>query len=509
MSNYSNAIPAGFEDDEDSDDDLWYRPDTEMNRQNGHDKSKDVNQRNETNGNVTPEGKKEVEKVCDIEDFRLAVAAGKSENARAMLTPAFDVNAVSRSGWSPLMYAAEVGDLETCRALLTMGANPNHHVDNYSVLMAASKGRGRDGTGLAVVKLLVNQEKVQIIDAKDRYHSTPLMYAAQEGHTDIVQYYTEECKLSVDTYDARGNTALMAAVRRGQVDAARVLLKAGADKNKINIDGKTAKEMAMDSGNVDLINLLHDNTAPIGALDAYNEVTRYGELENFFYGLQLHDLIDVFKRHKIEFKQMILLSEADLLQIGVKMGDVKKLSEAIHAIHKQPWQKTSLHRTDPKSRIILKCSDAVAMISNISKHSSLMCSSVGYTVDQIKAHDSVLDSGIDNGSALQLRQAAKEALANVKALLREVETLNSHLNDPKVKEQTQPVDRVDEAAAKMTQRRLRPRLSWCILGFGVGSLGAAVIILSQNHGLNPIQKSLGSSLDLASWLWQRAVSEGQ
>ena len=68
---------------------------------------------------------------------------------------------------------------------------------------------------------------------------------------------------------------------------------------------------------------------------------------------------------------------------GVKMGDVKKISEAIHAIHKQPWNKTSLHKFDPKTRNVIKCSEAVALVANIAKHASLMCSSIGYAADQV------------------------------------------------------------------------------------------------------------------------------
>ena len=50
--------------------------------------------------------------------------------------------------------------------------------------------------------------------------------------------------------------------------------------------------------------------------DSFNEVSRYGQMENFFYGLQMHELIDVFKDQKVEFKQLLLLTEADLINMG-------------------------------------------------------------------------------------------------------------------------------------------------------------------------------------------------
>ena len=43
-------------------------------------------------------------------------------------------------------------------------------------------------------------------------------------------------------------------------------------------------------------------------------------MESFFFGLQLHELIDVFKEQKVEFRQLLLLSEADLTHLGTEWG---------------------------------------------------------------------------------------------------------------------------------------------------------------------------------------------
>ena len=51
----------------------------------------------------------------------------------------------------------------------------------------------------------------------------------------------------------------MLAVRKGQLETSRVLLDLGADSEKMNVEGKTAKDMSMDSGNVAVINLLNDD----------------------------------------------------------------------------------------------------------------------------------------------------------------------------------------------------------------------------------------------------------
>ena len=48
-------------------------------------------------------------------------------------------------------------------------------------------------------------------------------------------------------------------------------------------------------------------------------------MESFFHGLQLHELIDTFREQKVEFKQLLLLTEADLIQLGKDFVARRKL----------------------------------------------------------------------------------------------------------------------------------------------------------------------------------------
>jgi len=499
MSRYRCAIPAGAEDSDDSDDDLWMRNPVrsepaqteptqplEPSSQTQMDPYSDIctlpnrNQRSVLGGTLASSVPEKRNKESVVEEFRMALAADRVDAAKSMLNH-LDPNVVSRSGWSPLMYAVESGHLEICKQLLEMGANAQHHIDNFSVLMSACKCRQFDGSAGKLIKILVEEHGVPTMEAKDRYHSTPLMYAAMEGHADVVKYLIDICKVPVDSYDARGHTALMLSVRRGQLEVSRLLLERGADREKMNVDGKTAKDLSMDSGNVAIINLLNDKAHHlVSALDSFNEVSRFGEMESFFHGLQLHELIDTFREQKVEFKQLLLLTEADLIQLGVKMGDVKKISEAIHAIHKQPWNKTSLHKFDQKTRNVLKCSEAVALVSNIGKHASLMCSCIGYAADQVKSHPIVIESGIDNGAAVELRCATREALANCRALERELLMLDGQVNEKETVKDTLPVDEI----SKERPRRKRSKGKWmrlfviCSLGGGVMAYGMRRVLLS-------------------------------
>ena len=68
----------------------------------------------------------------------------------------------------------------------------------------------------------------------------------------------------------------MLAVRRGQLEVSRLLLERGSDREKMNVDGKTAKEMSMDSGNVAIINLLNDKSQAhhVSALGTFRRIMR-------------------------------------------------------------------------------------------------------------------------------------------------------------------------------------------------------------------------------------------
>ena len=70
------------------------------------------------------------------------------------------------------------------------------------------------------------------VDSKDdRRGQTALMWAAAEGHADVVQALID-AGADFRTRLPSGFTPLLFAVREGRIDVVRVLLKAGADVNE-------------------------------------------------------------------------------------------------------------------------------------------------------------------------------------------------------------------------------------------------------------------------------------
>jgi uncharacterized protein len=129
------------------------------------------------------------------------------------------VNMQDMGGRTPLMAAALSGSLPVARALLAKQAK---------------------------------------LDATDGGGSNALIYAAANGHVDVVQFL-EDAGLK-----SGGDTALAFAVAKCQTPVAEALLKAGA-KPVGMVRGSPLAMLAASSGCVDTLNLLVANGADVNA----------------------------------------------------------------------------------------------------------------------------------------------------------------------------------------------------------------------------------------------------
>jgi ankyrin repeat protein len=103
------------------------------------------------------------------------------------------------------------------------------------------------------LKVLVNDtNKNQCLQAGTE-KATILQLAVQMQRGDVVHYLINEAKVDVDQA-CNNNTPLMWAAKAGSSGLVASLLEAGADAS-IQVDGKTAKTLANESGNQATINL--------------------------------------------------------------------------------------------------------------------------------------------------------------------------------------------------------------------------------------------------------------
>ena len=191
----------------------------------------------------------------------IAAENGHTEIIKLLLEKGADVNAKDWYGKTALMYAAYYGHTETVQLLLEKGAkyDPLYKTnDDFTYLMAFARG----GFINYCQELLNKGADVNAkIESGWDIGKTALMYAAENGHTEIVKLLLEKGAKYDPFYKTNGGfTYLMAFARCGLTNYCQELLNKGADVNaKIESGwdiGKTALMYAAVNGHNEFVKLL-------------------------------------------------------------------------------------------------------------------------------------------------------------------------------------------------------------------------------------------------------------
>jgi ankyrin repeat protein len=260
-------------------------------------------------------------------DLRLieAVKGGDAENAQALLTRGIDVNAsepdgttalhwavhhrflalteqlvragarvtaVNRFGVSPLGEAAVTGSTEVIATLLRAGANASERSpDGQTPLMAVAR------TGnVEAVRLLV--ERGADVNAREGWlGQTALMWAASDNLAAMVRAliaHGADVNARSEVHDwprditaeprqkymPRGGwTPLLFAARDGALDAARVLIEAGADLNAQDPDLVPPVIAALVNGHFDVAKLLIERGADVRLSDRWGRTALWAVVD--------------------------------------------------------------------------------------------------------------------------------------------------------------------------------------------------------------------------------------
>lgn len=176
-------------------------------------------------------------------------------------------------GYTPLVIAAQKGNIKIIRELLRCGVSLLTPVFSrvtlgYStsvVHQAAHYGR------VEVIKCIIEfyelnydasltehrwpMTLVCLLDKSDSNQTTPLMRAAQEGHISTVKLLLEY-KASVNTQNKKGMTALMFAAQRGHLHICQLLINNKADLDVETDESSTALLLACTRGHVAVVQKL-------------------------------------------------------------------------------------------------------------------------------------------------------------------------------------------------------------------------------------------------------------
>jgi hypothetical protein len=144
------------------------------------------------------------------------------------------INKTDHDGATPLIFAAELDDLDMVRNLVKeLGAGVDRTNHDYGItasMSAAYQGR------VDAVRCLGREcgANVNLANIEDE---TALLLAAQNGHLDVVQCLINELNANVNITTRDGRTALMVASHGKHEKVIRWLMKYGADATATSIRG--------------------------------------------------------------------------------------------------------------------------------------------------------------------------------------------------------------------------------------------------------------------------------
>ena len=176
------------------------------------------------------------------EDMEEAIIRGNADSAIELINRGLDVNMVDPSGNSLLIQTVrrDVPDLFDFLMKRRARLNVRNKNGETALSIAAYMGKQNYVTRLVAAGADVNS-----------YGWSPLIYAAFNGHTDIVNFLLKQ-GAEIDALSPNGSTALFFAARHGHEEVAISLLKNKADPTIANESGETAYDWAMKAQNTDI-----------------------------------------------------------------------------------------------------------------------------------------------------------------------------------------------------------------------------------------------------------------
>uniref|UniRef100_A0AAQ4PE93 Kinase D interacting substrate 220 n=1 Tax=Gasterosteus aculeatus aculeatus TaxID=481459 RepID=A0AAQ4PE93_GASAC len=247
---------------------------------------------------------KDVDSRSDNGQTPLMVAAelGNLEIVQELIRRGANVNFDDVDCWTSLISAAKEGHMEVVKELLENNANLEHRdMGGWTAVMwGAYKGctdvvqllleKGANpnitgqysvypiiwaaGRGHAEIVHLLLQHGAKV-NCSDKYGTTPLIWAARKGHYDCVMHLLAN-GADVDQEGANSMTALIVGVKGGYTEVVKELLKRNPNVNMTDKDGNTALAIAAKEGQTEIVQDLLDAGTYVNILDRSGETMLIG-----------------------------------------------------------------------------------------------------------------------------------------------------------------------------------------------------------------------------------------
>lgn len=226
------------------------------------------------------------------------------------------------TGYTRLMRAASIGDLESIKNYLKGGASTNiqNHEGNTALMIAAKNGMYHSS-----LHLINSEADLNIVN---KHGMSALLLAVSSGFNFIIMSLVNHGAF-IDSATPDGTTALMMAAQRGDFEIVKFLLEKGANINLKNEEKSTALMFAVSSKEAKVVRLLLEHGASVNLQDergfsalSHAAFRGRGEMAEILieYGADI-EVKDVFDRTPI----MIAIEQSQQAVMDALIGNGCKL----------------------------------------------------------------------------------------------------------------------------------------------------------------------------------------
>ncbi|CAC5376413.1 unnamed protein product [Mytilus coruscus] len=182
--------------------------------------------------------------LCDANETSPLHAACKVE---VLLKNKAEVFQLDWHNQSPIFIAASLGNDKLVRLLVNYKSDvsQSNEEGNLPLFIACEKGHRN------IVDFFLNECQLsvsEIVEQADKRQRTPILVACRGGFTEIVKRLVSK-GAAVNKVNIWNATPLFAASREGHLDVGRCLIKENADLNFADSNGQTPLLVACDEGN--------------------------------------------------------------------------------------------------------------------------------------------------------------------------------------------------------------------------------------------------------------------
>uniref|UniRef100_A0A2K6FG32 Ankyrin repeat, SAM and basic leucine zipper domain containing 1 n=1 Tax=Propithecus coquereli TaxID=379532 RepID=A0A2K6FG32_PROCO len=381
------------------------------------------------------------------ETFKKALTTGDISLVQELLDSGISVDSSFRYGWTPLMYAASIANVDLVRVLLDRGANASFDKGKmFELLMAAL-------TQMFLFFLLL------------RRLMTPIMYAARDGHPQVVALLVAH-GAEVNTQDENGYTALTWAARQGHKNVVLKLLELGANKMLQTKDGKIPSEIAKRNKHLEIFNFLSLTLNPLeGNLKQPTKEETICKLLTTDSDKEKDHIFSIFfpflQEKDITLRHLLTMRKDEFTKNGITSKDQQKILSALKELEVEEIKFGELPEV---AKLEISGDEFLNFLLKLNKQCGHLITAVQNIITElpVNSHKIVLEWA----SPRNFTSVCEELVSNVEDLSEEVRKLKDLIRKLQNERENDPTHIPLMEEVSTWNSRILKRTAIAVCGFG-------------------------------------------